>query len=85
PTTSTIPVAGWIAEDERSIEALRTGQLTKKLVGGDLLTSARELIQTLTAWWPPVQAPQQAPWPGPAAVAPGTPGAPPMNVGGWAQ
>lgn len=84
-TTSTIPVAGWIAEDERSVQALRAGQLTKKLAGGNLLKSARELVQSLTAWWPPAEAPQSPTWPGPAPAVPGPPGAPPMNVGGWAQ
>jgi hypothetical protein len=87
-STSTIPVAGWIAEDGRSVQALREGQLTKKLTGGDLLKSARELTQTLMTWWPPLEHPgtQLVAWPAAQApAAPGTPGAPHMNVGGWSQ
>jgi hypothetical protein len=84
-STSTIPVAGWIAEDERSVQALRDGQLTKKLLGGDLIASARELAQTLLAWWPPTDpATAQAP-PSQARVEPATRGAPRMNVGGWSR
>ena len=51
-STSMIPVAGWIAEDERSVHGLRNGHLTKKLLRGDLLGSARELAQMLLAWSP---------------------------------
>ena len=83
-TTSTIPVAGWIAKDERSVQALRAGQLTKKVVGGDLLASARELIHTLTSWWPPIQAPPPRQAHGTPIVA-GLVGAPARNVGGWPQ
>jgi hypothetical protein len=84
-STSTIPVAGWIAEDERSVQALRDGHVTKKLLGGDLLASARELTQTLLAWWPPTDpATAQAP-PSQASGAPATRGAPRMDVDGWSQ
>jgi hypothetical protein len=84
-STSTVPVAGWIAEDERGVQALRDGHVSKKVINGDLLTSAHELTQTLLAWWPPAD---DAPPPGrppQAPVAPGTSGAPQMNVGGWSQ
>jgi hypothetical protein len=87
-STSTIPVAGWIAEDGRSLQALREGQVTKKLTSGDLFKSARELTQTLMTWWPPAVDPATQPvsWPAPQApAAQGTPGAPQMNVGGWSQ
>jgi hypothetical protein len=85
-STSTIPVAGWIAEDGRSVQALREGQVTKKLTGGDLFKSAHELTRTLIAWWPPTDHPATQPVSLPTAqapAAPGTPGAPRMNVGGW--
>ena len=53
-TTSTVPVAGFIAHDEKSAEALRDGVVTKRLLGSDLLKSAKELAQTLTGWFPEV-------------------------------
>ena len=84
-STSTIPVAGWIAEDERSVQALRDGQLAKKLLGGDLIASARELTQTLLAWWPPIDSATAQAVPSQAPMAPATRGAPRMDVGGWAQ
>ena len=83
-TTSNIPVAGWIAEDEHSVQALRAGQLTKKVARGDLLSSARELVQTLTAWWPPVEAPPVQQSHGTPPV-PRAPSAPQIHVVGWAQ
>jgi hypothetical protein len=83
--TSTIPVAGWIADDERSVQALRDGQVTKKLLGGDLLVSARELTQTLLAWWPPTDPATAQASPSQASAAPATRGAPRMDVGGWSQ
>jgi hypothetical protein len=83
-TTSTVPVAGWIAEDERSVQALREGQLTKKLTGGDLVTSVEDLVRTLLAWWPaPLPAPTEPSLEGQTNPGPGVVGAPRMNVGGW--
>lgn len=55
-STSTIPVAGYLAEDRRAVETLRSGVLTKKLLGSDLLRSAQQLAATLTAWFPEVVA-----------------------------
>jgi hypothetical protein len=51
-TTSTIPVAGYLADDEKAVQGLRDGVVTKRLVGSDLLKSARGLTQTLTGWFP---------------------------------
>lgn len=51
-TTSTVPVAGFIAYDDKAAEALRDGLVTKRLLGSDLLKSAKELAQTLTSWFP---------------------------------
>jgi hypothetical protein len=80
--TSVIPVAGWIAEDEGSVHALRDGAFTKRLNSGTLFTSAREITHALQAWYPP----------GSLGGAPHgqtgratTTSAPRMNVGGWAQ
>ena len=51
-TTSTIPVVGFLAYDERAVDALREGLLTKRLLGSDLLKSVKDLAQTLTGWFP---------------------------------
>jgi hypothetical protein len=51
-TTSTIPVAGFVAYDEKAVDGLREGLVTKRLLGSDLLKSARELAQTLAGWFP---------------------------------
>lgn len=68
-TTSTVPVAGFIAQDEKAAESLRDGMVTKRLLGSDLLKSARELAQTVTNWFPevvgmPTPPMAQAPQPG---------------------
>jgi hypothetical protein len=52
PTTSTIPVAGFVAYEEKAVVALRDGVVTKRLLGSDLLKSAKELAETLTGWFP---------------------------------
>lgn len=91
PATSTIPVAGWLADDLRAVAALRAGQVTTKLLKSDLIRSARELAATLQASSP---AALEALLPAPAAhrawtAADATPGmhpvagAPRMDVGGW--
>ena len=84
-STSTIPVAGWIPDDERSVQALRDGRVTKKLLGGDLLGSARELAQTLLAWWPPTDSATAEAPPSAASVVAAPRGALRMDVGGWSQ
>lgn len=51
-TTSTIPVAGFLAEDRRAVGELRAGVLTKRLLGSDLLKSAKDLAAIMTGWFP---------------------------------
>lgn len=75
-TTSTIPVAPFLAEDRRAVDELRAGVLTKRLLGSDLLKSAKELAGTLTAWFPelvgmsaPPVVPTTTPWPGQGTAA----------------
>lgn len=75
-TTSTIPVAGLLADDRRAVVELRAGVLTKRLLGSDLLKSATELAGTLTAWFPelvgmpaPPVVPTTTPWPGQGTAA----------------
>ena len=53
-TTSTVPGAGFVAYQEKAVAALRDGVLTKRLLGSDLLASAKELAQTLTERFPEV-------------------------------
>jgi hypothetical protein len=50
--TSTVPVIGSLAEDSRAVDGLRAGELTKRLLGSDLLKSAKALADTLTDWFP---------------------------------
>ena len=90
PSSSAVPVAGWIAEDPAAELALRVGEVTKKLTGSALLRSARDLAETLLAWWSvPAAAvgsngmPMPPPLAGHRAAA--APGAPQMNTGRWAQ
>ena len=49
---SPVPVAGFIAADPKGADALWEGVRTKKFEKSALLSSARELTQTLLAWWP---------------------------------
>lgn len=51
-TTSTIPVLGVLVEDSRAVDGLRSGQLTKRLLSCDLLSSAKSLAQALLGWFP---------------------------------
>lgn len=73
---SPVPVAGVYAEDPAGIALLREGQLTRRLVGSDLLRSARGLAQTVLSWWPQLvtspsaeREPQKPAVPAHAAVA----------------
>jgi hypothetical protein len=50
--TSTIPVLGFLAEDARGVAGLRAGKLSRRLLGSDLIRSARTLAETLLDWWP---------------------------------
>ena len=70
--TSTIPVLGFLAEDARGVAELRAGELSRRLLGSELITSARTLAETLLSWWPefrPVSAAQaDSPEPTPHAA-----------------
>lgn len=84
--TAAIPIAGWIAEDPQGLQALRQGQLSKRLLGSDLIRSASSLAETLLAWWPQILT--AGPGTSGAGLAPGAPGSPispSMNSGGWAS
>ena len=49
---SPVPVLGVFAEDPAGAEALRGRQVTRKLLGTDLLQSTRTLAEALLARWP---------------------------------
>ena len=49
--TSTIPVLGFLAEDPRGVAGLRAGELSRRLLGSELIRSARTLAETLLGWW----------------------------------
>jgi hypothetical protein len=51
-STSTIPVAGFVAEDPRGVETLWSPQPSKRLLGTELMRSVHTLAETLLAWWP---------------------------------
>jgi hypothetical protein len=79
-TTSAIPIAGWIAQDPRGVQALRDGQLDKQLMRSDLIRSVTALTETLLSWWPQsgTEAAPQVPVAAPALV-----GSPSMTGAGW--
>jgi hypothetical protein len=47
-----VPVAGYLADDPDTVEALYRGEVTTRVVNSDLIASARTLAQTLIGWWP---------------------------------
>lgn len=49
---SPIPVAGVAAVDPAGAGQLRSGTVSKRVSGGDLVKSAQELAATLGSWWP---------------------------------
>ncbi|MCW2541286.1 MAG: hypothetical protein JWN95_3011 [Frankiales bacterium] len=54
---SPVPVAGFLAEDDKGAAALWEGVLTRKLAKTPLLASAGVLSQTLLSWWPELYGP----------------------------
>jgi len=86
--TCAVPVAGWIAQDPRGVQALREGELGKRLTGSELMRSARSVTETLLSCWPQAHpgAPDHASGTGLAPVAAGAAGpplGPSINAGGW--
>jgi hypothetical protein len=81
-TTSTIPVAGFVAYEEKAVAALRDGVLTKRLLGSDLLKSAKELTQRLTGWFPELSG---MPIPASPAAGPGRHHPPTGDGHAWRQ
>jgi hypothetical protein len=59
--TTPVPVIGWLAEDTRGAQALRDGQLTKRLLTSPLVRSAESIIEAL-APWTRAAAPPPQPW-----------------------
>lgn len=50
--TSDIPIAGWIADDPRSAQQMREGQVTQKLTRSDLIRSMSDVAEALLSWFP---------------------------------
>ncbi len=59
-----VGVLGVFAEDPRSAAELRTGVVSKWLLGGDLLSSAADLVDAAAWYWPKLTAAAVAPAPG---------------------
>lgn len=53
--TSTVPMAGYVADDAGGVQALRAGLLSRRLWGSELIRSAKGLAQTLAAWCPALE------------------------------
>ena len=49
---SPIPVVGLFADDPAGIALLRAGQLSRRLLGSELVRSGQALAQTVLSWWP---------------------------------
>jgi hypothetical protein len=72
--TSTIPVAGFVAEDPRGVEALWSAEPSRRLLGTEVMRSVQSLAETLLGWWPQFHAGPPATW-----GAPPAPGEPPAG------
>ena len=49
---SPIPVAGFVPDDPAGAEALDRGEVTRRLLGTELVRAARSLAETVLGWWP---------------------------------
>jgi hypothetical protein len=49
---SPIPVAGFLPDDPAGVEALDRGEVTRRLLGTELVRAARSLAETVLGWWP---------------------------------
>ena len=49
---SPIPVAGFLPDDPAGAEALERGEVTRRLLGTELVRAARSLAETVLGWWP---------------------------------
>lgn len=56
-----VPVAGVFAEDPAGAALLREGELSRRLLGGELVRSARALVDTVLGWWPELVQPAAEP------------------------
>ena len=57
---SPIPVVGVFADDPAGVALLRAGQLSRRLLGSELIRSGRSLAETVLAWWPQLLPPELA-------------------------
>ena len=49
---SPIPVVGVFTDDPAGVALLRAGQLTRRLLGSELVRSGQALAQKVLSWWP---------------------------------
>ena len=77
---SPVPVVGLFAQDPDGAAGLRAGQLSRRLLGSELVRSGRALADTVLSWWPQLltvttaapttTSPLTSPVAGPSAAAP---------------
>ena len=53
---SPIPVAGFLPDDPAGVETLDRGEVTRRLLGTELVRAARQLAETVLGWWPELAA-----------------------------
>lgn len=80
---SPIPVAGVAAVDPAGADQLRSGQVSKRVSGGDLVKSAQELAATLRSWWPHLLVADDSGGSGPGTVGPAGGGIPDAAASTW--
>lgn len=64
-------VAGLFADDTDGAAGLRAGEVSRRLLGSELIRSGTALAETLQAWWPQLH---QSATPVPAVIPPAIPG-----------
>ena len=57
---SPIPVVGMFSDDQAGIGLLRAGQLSRRLLGSELVRSGQALAETVLSWWPQLLPPELA-------------------------
>lgn len=58
---SAVPVAGLFADDTAGADGLRAGELSRRLLGSELVRSGRALAETVLSWCPQLLTPSTTP------------------------
>ena len=66
---SPISVVGVFADDPAGVALLHAGQLSRRLLGSELVRSGRLLAETVVSWWPQLAQPELTATTAPPAVA----------------